>query len=358
MSHPDSLRELLVKFKDPLINEAWDSPLITHVQQPNQHWEVNIPFPCDTQKKALTQALLHHLSSSHPAEAPYTGDIKLTSSIPAFKTANQAERLPNVHNILAVSSTKGGVGKSTLTANLALALQQEGARVGILDADVYGPNQPQLLGPHQQAGMDDSHYFPVMQHGLATMSMGYLVKPDTPLAWRGPMATAYLTQMLRKTQWPELDYLLIDMPPGTGDIQLSIAQKMPITAAILVTTPQCLSLADLEKGLGLFKKMQIPVLGLIENMAQLICSHCGHTNQLFAASNTQKFITKHTLPLLGSLALSQDIADSCEKNTPLLLTHKQHPLSQKIATMAYTIGFQLGRYPRHIPNPFPPIVAE
>ncbi len=349
--------KILTKFKDNLINEAWDSPLITNTQKSDDLWEISTPFPCNTQKKRLTEALLHHMHT-HTPDTPFSGNLELTSNIPAFRTANQAERLPGVHNIIAISSTKGGVGKSTLTANLALALQQEGARVGILDADVYGPNQPQLLGPHQQAEMDDSHYFPVMQHGLATMSMGYLVKPDTPLAWRGPMATAYLTQMLRKTRWPELDYLLIDMPPGTGDIQLSIAQKVPITAAVLVTTPQCLSLADLEKGLGLFKKMQIPVLGLIENMAQLICSHCGHANQLFASNNTQSFLSKHDLPLLGSLALSQEIADSCENNTPLLLANNQHPLSQAIATMAYTIGFQLGRYPRHIPNPFPPIVAE
>ncbi len=358
MPHPDPLRESLTKFKDLLINEAWDSPLITHIQKSDNLWEVTTPFPCDTQKKALTEALLHHLKTHHSDKTSFSGNLELNSNIPAFRTANQAERLPNVHNILAISSTKGGVGKSTLTTNLALALQQEGARVGILDADVYGPNQPQLLGPHQQAAMNESHYFPVMQHDLATMSMGYLVKPDTPLAWRGPMATAYLTQMLRKTQWPELDYLLIDMPPGTGDIQLSIAQKVPITAAVLVTTPQCLSLADLEKGLGLFKKMQIPVLGLIENMAQLICSHCGHANQLFASNNTQSFLSKHDLPLLGSLALSQEIADSCENNTPLLLANNQHPLSQAIAKMAYIIGFQLGRYPLHIPNPFPPIVAE
>ncbi|HSF71149.1 MAG TPA: iron-sulfur cluster carrier protein ApbC, partial [Methylotenera sp.] len=215
--------------------------------------------------------------------------VNIGSRIVAHKAQQGVTLLPNVKNIIAVASGKGGVGKSTTSVNLALALVAEGATVGLLDADIYGPSQPQMLGiSGRPESMDGKSMEPMLAHGLQAMSIGFLVDTDTPMVWRGPMVTGALEQLLRDTKWRDLDYLIVDLPPGTGDIQLTLAQKIPVTGAIIVTTPQDIALLDARKGLKMFEKVGIPILGIVENMSTHICSNCGHEEHIFGAGGGQK----------------------------------------------------------------------
>ena len=215
--------------------------------------------------------------------------VNIGSRIVAHKAQQGVTLLPNVKNIIAVASGKGGVGKSTTSVNLALALAAEGATVGLLDADIYGPSQPQMLGiSGRPESMDGKSMEPMLAHGLQAMSIGFLVDTDTPMVWRGPMVTGALEQLLRDTKWRDLDYLIVDLPPGTGDIQLTLAQKIPVTGAIIVTTPQDIALLDARKGLKMFEKVGIPILGIVENMSTHICSNCGHEEHIFGAGGGQK----------------------------------------------------------------------
>ena len=356
MSNPSNLEKIIRNFKDPISQINWNQVTATEdLESVTIHPPFTIPASCAEVEKKL-QTYIHDHTPDHVSWKQKK--ILFKTKVLSHKVANGSTKNPQIKNIISVTSTKGGVGKSTIASHLALSLQKAGCQVGILDADIYGPNIPNLLGPHQKATIHEDHYIPITQHDMAVMSMGYLVEKDTPLMWRGPMATAYLQQMLNKTQWPALDYLIIDMPPGTGDIQLTIAQKVPITAAILITTPQCLSLSDLEKGLGLLKKTQIPTLGLIENMGTLTCKHCKKENPLFSSPAVDKFIEKHRIPLLGSIPLDLEIAQTCEENTPLHLSNPNHKTNQVFDRIAYQMGFRLSQIDQHKPNPFPKIVIE
>ncbi|MEP0202466.1 MAG: iron-sulfur cluster carrier protein ApbC [Halioglobus sp.] len=225
----------------------------------------------------------------------------------------------NIKHIIAVASGKGGVGKSTTTVNLALALQSLGAQVGLLDADIYGPSQQKMLGiaddvkPEQQGGQ---FLLPVKAHGLKTMSMGYLANDRTPMVWRGPMAGGALVQMLEQTLWGDLDYLVIDMPPGTGDIQLTLSQKATVAGAVIVTTPQDIALLDAQKGIEMFRKVNVPILGVIENMAVHVCSQCGHEEHIFGADGGQRIAQDYGVPLLASLPLSLAIREQTDAGNP------------------------------------------
>lgn len=228
--------------------------------------------------------------------------------------------LPGVKNIIAVASGKGGVGKSTTSANLALALAAEGARVGVLDADIYGPSQPLLFGvegqPELAEGMDNMMQ-PLENYGVQVMSIGFLLdNPDQAMIWRGPMAVQALEQMLRQTHWQDLDYLIIDLPPGTGDIQLTMSQRIPVTGAVIVTTPQDIALLDARKGIQMFEKVHVPILGLVENMALHICSNCGHVEHIFGQDGGQQLAQAKQLPLLASLPLSLDIRQQADRGCP------------------------------------------
>ncbi|MAT91660.1 MAG: iron-sulfur cluster carrier protein ApbC [Halioglobus sp.] len=230
--------------------------------------------------------------------------------------------MENIKHIIAVASGKGGVGKSTTSVNLALALQARGARVGLLDADIYGPSQQLMLGiaesvrPEQK---DGQWLLPVPAHGLQTMSMGYLVTERTPMVWRGPMAGGALTQMLEQTLWGELDYLVIDMPPGTGDIQLTLSQKARVSGAVIVTTPQDIALLDAQKGIEMFRKVDVPVLGIVENMAVHVCSQCGHAEHIFGSAGGQRIADDYGVPLLASLPLALSIREQTDAGTPTVV---------------------------------------
>jgi len=229
--------------------------------------------------------------------------------------------LPRVRNIIAIGSGKGGVGKSTTAVNLALALQLEGARVGVLDADVYGPSIPAMLGlSGKPESPDNKSIEPMRAFGVEAMSIGFLVEADTPMIWRGPMATSALTQLLNDTLWGDLDYLLIDLPPGTGDIQLTLAQKIPVAGAVIVTTPQDIATLDAKKALKMFEKVDVPVLGIIENMAVHTCSNCGHVEHLFGEGGGQRMAAQYGVPLLGSLPLDIAIREQGDAGQPVVVS--------------------------------------
>ena len=248
-------------------------------------------------------------------------------NVPIFSA--QKPPLPNIKNIIAVSSGKGGVGKSASAVNLALALKRQGARVGILDADIYGPSVPIMLGTQNENpnSPDNKTMLPIMAHGLASNSIGYLVKSDHASIWRGPMASKALNQLLTQTKWPMLDYLIVDMPPGTGDIQLTMCQQLPLTAAVVVTTPQDLALSDAAKGIAMFEKLNIPVLGLIENMSYFECGHCHKRTTIFGEKGAQKLSDKYALPMLAKVPLNPIIREYADAGRSLIDEQSDHDIS-------------------------------
>ena len=254
---------------------------------------------------------------------------------------------PRVKNVIAVGSGKGGVGKSTTAVNLALALHLEGARVGILDADVYGPSIPTMLGLSGKPDSPDNKSIePMRAFGLEAMSIGFLVDAETPMIWRGPMATSALTQLFTDTLWGDLDYLFIDLPPGTGDIQLTLAQKIPVAGALIVTTPQDIATLDAKKALKMFQKVEVPVLGIIENMALHVCSNCGHEEHLFGEGGGQRMAAQYGVPLLGSLPLDIAIREQGDAGQPVVIAAPESAVAQAYRQTARAMAAQLALRPR------------
>jgi ATP-binding protein involved in chromosome partitioning len=254
---------------------------------------------------------------------------------------------PRVRNVIAVGSGKGGVGKSTTAVNLALALHLEGARVGILDADVYGPSIPTMLGLSGKPDSPDNKSIePMRAFGIEAMSIGFLVDAETPMIWRGPMATSALTQLFTDTLWGDLDYLLIDLPPGTGDIQLTLAQKIPVAGAVIVTTPQDIATLDAKKALKMFQKVEVPVLGIIENMALHVCSNCGHEEHLFGEGGGQRMAAQYGVPLLGSLPLDIAIREQGDAGQPVMVASPDSAVAEAYRQTARAMAAQLALRPR------------
>lgn len=290
---------------------------------------------------AAVRAALQALAATEGAVAEVAVDISWKIGSQQASGANAA--IPGVNNIVAVASGKGGVGKSTTTVNLALALAAEGARVGILDADIYGPSIPQMLGVAEQRPevVDNRLMLPIAAHGLQSISMGYLITEETPMAWRGPMASGALQQLLLQTRWDKLDYLLIDMPPGTGDIQLTLAQKVPVAGAVIVTTPQDIALLDAKKGIEMFRKVNIPVLGVVENMATHICTRCGHEEHIFGAGGGARIASDYQTELLGALPLLLSIREGTDAGTPSVAADPASAIAQIYRAMARKLGARL-----------------
>lgn len=264
-------------------------------------------------------------------------------NIATLKRANNQHAIKNIKNIIAISSGKGGVGKSSTAINLALALQTQGAKVGILDADIYGPSIPTMLGTQnaQPLTPDNKHMSPIMAHGLASNSIGYLVEADGAMVWRGPMASKALLQILQDTLWPELDYLVIDMPPGTGDIQLTLAQSIPVTAAVIVTTPQDIALIDAKKGIAMFNKVNVPTLGIVENMSYHICENCGHHEAIFGEGGANQLAQQYHTKLLGQIPLHKMLRQDLDTGQPTVISHPDSEFSQLYQQIAGQIASEL-----------------
>ena len=276
--------------------------------------EVELGYPAASQHAALRAALI---AAARGVEGAGNVSVSIATRIVAHAVQRGVQLLPGVKNIIAVASGKGGVGKSTTAANLALALAAEGARVGVLDADVYGPSMPTMLGTSgRPETVDGKNMEPHLAHGLQVNSIGFLVDDDQAMIWRGPMATQALEQLLRQTRWQELDYLIVDMPPGTGDIQLTLSQRVPVTGAVIVTTPQDIALIDAKKGLKMFEKVGVPILGIVENMAVHICSNCGHAEHIFGAEGGAKMAAQYGTELLAALPLAMSIRAQADAGRP------------------------------------------
>lgn len=271
----------------------------------------------------------------------------MQTSVPARIVQPNLSPSPRIRNVIAVGSGKGGVGKSTTTVNLALALAAEGARVGVLDADVYGPSIPAMLGLSGRPDSPDNKSIePMRAFGVEAMSIGLLVDQDTPMIWRGPMATSALTQLFNDTLWDDLDYLLVDLPPGTGDIQLTLAQKIPVAGAVIVTTPQDIATLDARKALKMFEKVEIAVLGIVENMAIHTCSNCGHEEHLFGEGGGQRMAQQYGVPLLGSLPLDIAIREQGDAGQPVVVAAPESAAAQAYRATARVLAAELAKRPR------------
>jgi len=312
-----------------------------------------LPYPCKSLWPSIEQTLSHELRQLEEIQ-----DVAITfkTVIVAHDAQKNVSPLPEIKNIIAIASGKGGVGKSTTAVNLALALQQEGAKVGILDADIYGPSIPTMLNlTDKPSSKDGKSMQPLSAYGLQVMSIGVLIEEDSPMIWRGPIVTQTLTQLLKETQWQDLDYLIIDLPPGTGDVQLTLSQQIPVTGAVIVTTPQPVALMDAKKGLKMFEKVEIPVLGIIENMATHICSQCQHEEAIFGANGGQEMAKQYSVDFLGSLPLDKRIREDADKGQPTVTAEPNSEIAQKYRNMAHHISYKIGTQKRNYANVFPKI---
>ncbi|MBB70920.1 MAG: iron-sulfur cluster carrier protein ApbC [Legionellales bacterium] len=317
---------------------------------------ITLGFPHHDCEAAIRAALSELLTAKYP-QAQFT--IVIDSDIVSHAVQQGLQSIPNVKNIIAVASGKGGVGKSTTAVNLALALAQQGARVGILDADIYGPSQPQMLGTYDKPKAAEAKQIePIERHGIQAMSIGFLVDQKTAMVWRGPMVTGALQQLLSDTCWHDLDYLFIDLPPGTGDIQLTMAQKIPVSGAVIVTTPQDLALLDARRAINMFAKVRIPVLGVVENMSTHICSNCGHEEGIFGQGGGASLADEFDCPLLGQLPLALSIREQADGGKPTVAAEPESPIAQTYRQIALKVAAQLSKSSKNYSGKFPKIVIE
>jgi len=320
--------------------------------------KIDLPYACEGLHGALRQIVTMQVEEIDGV----TGvDIDIRQKVLTHEVQNNLKSLANVKNIIAVASGKGGVGKSTCSVNLALALAQEGAKVGILDADIYGPSVGMMLGIAEGTRPDtfeDKAFVPLTAHGVQVMSMAFLVTDKTPMVWRGPMVSGALLQLLTQTRWDDLDYLIIDMPPGTGDIQLTLSQKVPVTGSIIVTTPQDIALMDCKKGIEMFRKVNIPVFGVIENMSVHICSQCGHHEPLFGEGGGHRIAEEYDTTVLGEMPLHQTIREHMDNGSPTVVAEPDSEVALLYRDIARKVGAELSTHARNPNNIFPEIVVS
>ena len=319
-------------------------------------FDVELGYPARSQLPALRRALI---AAARAMPGVDNVSANLTTKIVAHAVQRGVALLPKVKNIVAVASGKGGVGKSTTAVNLALALAAEGAAVGILDADIYGPSQPTMMGiAGRPESADGKSMEPLENYGVQVMSIGFMVDADNPMIWRGPMATQALEQLLRQTNWAELDYLIVDMPPGTGDIQLTLSQKVPVTGAVIVTTPQDIALLDARKGLKMFEKVGVPIVGVVENMAIHVCSKCGHAEHIFGEGGGERMCRDYGVPFLGSLPLDIRIREQADSGRPTVIADPDGPVAQVYRAIARKVAVAVAQKAQDFSAKFPTISVQ
>jgi ATP-binding protein involved in chromosome partitioning len=320
-------------------------------------FDIELGYPAKSQIDGIRQQVIAAAKS-----VPGIGNISANvySKIIAHSVQMGVKLLPGVKNIIAVASGKGGVGKSTTAVNLALALAQEGATVGLLDADIYGPSQPQMLGlsGREPESKDGKSMEPLVAYGVQANSIGFMVDVETPMVWRGPMVVQALDQLLHQTNWHDVDYLIVDMPPGTGDTQLSLAQKVPVTGAVVVTTPQDIALIDARKGLKMFEKVNIPILGIVENMSIHVCSNCGHAEHIFGEGGGEQMCKDYDVEFLGSLPLEMAIRQMADGGKPTVVGAPDSPSAEIYRKIARRVAVKVAEKAKDMSSKFPNIVVQ
>ena len=353
----DDVKSALSKVIDPNTNKDFVSSKSVRnlkVDGGEISLDIELGYPAKSQIESIRANVLAALQ---PLGAKV--NLNIASKIISHSVQRGLKLMPNVKNIIAVASGKGGVGKSTTAVNLALALAAEGASVGVLDADIYGPSQPMMLGVSGRPTTSDGKTMDPMEgHGIQVSSIGFLIDPDEPMVWRGPMVTQALQQLLEQTNWRDLDYLIVDMPPGTGDIQLTLSQKVPVTGAVIVTTPQDIALLDARKGLKMFEKVGIPILGVVENMSTHICSNCGHVEEIFGHGGGEKMCADFGVDFLGALPLKLAIREQADSGKPTVVAEPDGAEAAIYKAIARKVAVKVAEKAKDMSSKFPSIVIK
>ena len=359
MATQDQLLSALAAVTDPNTGKDFVSTKALRnlkVEGGNVSFDVELGYPAKSQLPALRNALI---AAARGVAGVTNVSVNISTRVLAHAVQRGVQLMPNVKNIIAVASGKGGVGKSTTAANLALALAAEGVSVGLLDADIYGPSQPMMMGIEGRPGSPDGKTMdPMENYGVQVMSIGFLVNQDEAMIWRGPMATQALEQLLRQTNWRELDYLVVDLPPGTGDIQLTLSQRVPMTGAVIVTTPQDIALLDARKGVAMFEKVGVPILGLVENMAAHVCSNCGHVEHIFGQGGGQRYAAERGIDYLGALPLDMSIRLQADGGKPTVVADPDGPIAAQYRAVARQVAVKIAAKAKDFSSKFPTITIS
>ncbi|MBB4225779.1 MULTISPECIES: iron-sulfur cluster carrier protein ApbC [Variovorax] len=353
---PEGLMEALKAVQDPNTGKpfaATRSLKNLQVSEGDVSFDLELGYPARSQHAAIRRELVAAAKALPGVE---NVSVNIVTKVISHAVQRGVQLMPNVRNIIAVASGKGGVGKSTTAANLALALASEGATVGLLDADIYGPSQPMMMGIEGRPDSADGKTMePMERHGVQVMSIGFLVDQDQAMIWRGPMATQALEQLLRQTNWKDLDYLVVDMPPGTGDIQLTLSQRVPMTGAVIVTTPQDIALLDAKKGIKMFEKVGVPILGIVENMAVHVCSNCGHAEHIFGADGGKKMAAEYQMEYLGALPLDINIRLQADSGAPTVVSQPDSEAAGIYKAVARRVAVGIAEKAKDFSAKFPTI---
>lgn len=359
MLNQSQIKQIISDYRDPVTGMTLaesQAKINVIVEGEKLNIDLILGYPVNSSKDALQTALTDLVKQQvEGSDINVSVDWKVIK----HKVQQGVKSIDNVKNIIAVASGKGGVGKSTTSVNLALALAAEGAKVGILDADIYGPSQPRMLGTSQRPeSIDGKRIEAIESYGLQSMSIGFLIDEEEPMIWRGPMVTQALEQMLNDTNWKDLDYLVIDLPPGTGDIQLTLSQKVPVSGAVIVTTPQDISLLDARKALKMFEKVNVPVMGVIENMSTHVCSECGHEEHIFGAGGGDKMAKQYDVDMLGDLPLDIKIREDVDQGQPTVVADPDGKIATAYRAIATRVAARLAKQGKSYSTVFPNIVVK
>src|SRR5450830_423322 len=355
----EDVKAALAAVIDPNTNKDFISSKAVknvRVNEGNVALDIELGYPARSQFAPIRVAVT---STLHALPGVTRVDVNVQSKIISHTVQRGLKLMPNVKNIIAVASGTGGVGKSNTAVNLVLALAAEGASVGVLDADIYGPSQPMMLGiSGRPEATDGKTMEPLENHGVQVSSIGFMIDPDEPMVWRGPMVTQALQQLLEQTNWRDLDYLIVDMPPGTGDIQLTLSQKVPVTGAVIVTTPQDIALLDARKGLKMFEKVDIPILGIIENMSTHICSQCGHAEAIFGEGGGEKMCADFGIEFLGRLPLTMAIREQADAGKPTVIADPDGAIAQIYKDIARKVAIKVAEKAKDMTSKFPTLTIQ